>query len=161
MSNIFLKIKKQKGYALLFAIIIIGSISAVVSGLLSSTTKQLILSSLAQDSLVAFYQADIAMDCGFYAKMNFESVNIVENIGGSWSCGGGENNLVKNGADDNSFILTFPNSTNSTDPCFEIAISGFNENITTVSAKGYNICDKNNPRTVEREITANLIEQQL
>jgi len=155
MSNIFLKIKKQKGYALLFAIIIIGSISAVVSGLLSSTTKQLILSSLAQDSLVAFYQADIAMDCGLYAVLNdHENLNNLS-IGQEWSCGGVlPDNLIKNGTED-GFILTFSNQ-NNTNPCFEIHISGFNSASTTVSAKGYNICEKTNPRTVEREISAQL-----
>lgn len=137
----------QKGYALLFAILIISAISVVTAGLINTVYKQLILSLLAKDSSSAFYQADTAMDCGMYADL----ANKLD--GDTLDCGGFD--LQINKLDNGDYDL-LPPENDSNDPCFRISIDK-NEitgdfDTKEIRARGYNICDMTNPKTVEREI---------
>jgi Tfp pilus assembly protein PilE len=152
--------KNQKGYALLFTVVIVGAISIIAAGLSNTAYKQLILSSLAKDSQAAFYQADTASDCGLYAD-RIESAKIPPNkitTGGSWSCGEISLNIQPMGGGN---YRIEPVNQNSLDPCFRISVTKNNVSLpvpaikTTISARGYNICNKGNPRTVEREIEVN------
>lgn len=152
-----MKNKNQKGYAILFTIVIVSAVSVITAGLTNAVYKQLVLSSLARDSQSAFYQADTAGDCALYA----DRVEIKKNptfsttTNYSWSCG--NSNLLVNPipAGNGGYIIT-PVDENSSDPCFRIDVT---KDIstppivkTTIKAKGYNFCYKANPRTVEREI---------
>ena len=173
-KNIFPKIKKQGGYAILFTVIVISAISAIAAGLSSSAYKQLILSSLARDSQLAFYQSDMATDCALYAdwvvSTKVETADLFK-ASGTWTCGNHILNIVpKEGDTNGSYDLT-PKTPSSTDTkaCFRISVTkvprvengvpvmdGTDQVIdTTILAKGYNICNINNPRTVEREIEIN------
>ncbi len=162
MSNIrrenkidIFKEPNQNGYAILFSVIMISVISTITIGLLNSTYKQLILSSLARDSQTAFYESDIATECALYS-------DIVKNRGEdpfidgeSWSCG---NFLLDVNLSSDGYVL---NTTDpeSTDPCFNIIVTKTDNGDGTLStktrSKGYNICDRSNKRTVEREIEMN------
>jgi hypothetical protein len=168
MSKFFTKIKlqvnkSQKGYALLFTIIIVSAISIITAGLSNTAYKQLILSSLAKDSQAAFYQSDTASDCALYAD-RVEAVKTPTNIftTGFWSCGG--SNLVVSNISANGYTIS-PESPEDTslNPCFRIDVikDHTTPNIlkTKIKAKGYNICNKNNSRTVEREIEINYQEE--
>jgi hypothetical protein len=160
MKKINYKYKKQSGYAILFTIVIVSAISVITAGLTNAAYKQLILSSLAKDSQVAFFQADTAADCALY----FDAVYIVENVGTPpqdgdlWTCGGLELGLST--SDIMTSYALNPPQVDSSDPCFRIEVkkattkdSEDNDVVnTTISARGYNICDKGNVRTVEREI---------
>lgn len=152
MKKNLLKIKNQKGYALLFTIMIISVISVITAGLLNAATKQLILSSLAKDSQIAFYQADTAGDCALYFDLTNTPEEIESYIGKTFTCGGFD--LDVSGSTE-EYLLSPPQYiSESSDPCFRINVK---KNATTeateVSAKGYNICDLDNPRAVERAIT--------
>lgn len=146
---------KQKGYALLFSILIISAISVITAGLINTIYKQLILSLLSKDSSTAFYQADNAMDCAMHADLYvLPKTNFLNS--GEFSCGGFDMKVVP--GDSNSYDL-LPQDEQSTDPCFRIHVSKSESNtvpgeyITNqISARGYNICDMSNQRTVEREI---------
>lgn len=147
---------KNNGYAILFTIIIISVISAVTAGLSNSTFKQMILSSLARDSQIAFYQADTAADCAFYAdlvKTEIEPDFFKNNE--RWLCG--EYDLIIKYANDEfgSYTLSPDNNVlSSNNPCFSISVKKGN-NTTEIDARGYNICNKTNPRVVERAILVN------
>lgn len=159
--SVSMGVKDQRGYAILFTVIIVSAISVITAGLSNTAYKQLILSSLAKDSQAAFYQSDTATDCALYAdQVDFE--NPVFKDGGTWSCGESSLNvtpLVAGG------YKIEPQNQTSKNPCFRISVnksvvavddgSGNTETKTEISAKGYNICDKNNTRTVEREIQIN------
>ncbi len=147
---------KEKGYAILFAVVIISVISVIAFGLSSSTYKQLILSSLASDSQVAFFQADTGSECGLYADM-VEHLN--EASISPWLCG------VTVNQDNTTFMIdetstgipgyTLTPINPGTAPCFDIVVTNDTVSappVTTMRARGYNNCDKNNMRTVEREI---------
>jgi hypothetical protein len=151
-------IKNQKGYAILFAVVVISAISVITAGLTNTAYKQLILSSLAKDSQSAFYQADTASDCGLYA----DRVEFVDSFPSTYSCGGYD--LTVTGSMANGYTI-YPNDENSTSPCFRIDVtkvvngsSPDETTTTTISSKGYNICNKTNIRTVEREIQISYTE---
>jgi len=153
MKKFLMKNKNQKGYAILFTIVIVSAVSVITAGLTNAVYKQLVLSSLAKDSQSAFYQADTAGDCALYA----DRVNPggIITTGGSWSCGGSSLTVTPTTGVGYTIYPT-PADENSTDPCFRIDVTKDNSTPlimkTTIKAKGYNFCDKANPRTVEREI---------
>ena len=160
-------IKNQKGYAILFTIVIVSAVSVITAGLTNTVYKQMILSSLAKDSQTAFYQSDTATDCALFADrvLGLTLPNITT-TGGIWSCGGVNNLLVTLKSDGSGGYNIDPapqTLLKKTDPCFSIDVT--KDNITNpvvietlIKARGYNFCDKTNPRTVEREID---IEYQL
>lgn len=160
MKNIFNKMKNKKGYAILFTVIIIGSISALAAGLANTTYKQLILSSLVKNSQSAFYQADTAADCALYAELVYfdEKPDLFKN-GGAWVCGKQDLKILPLGDEFISYNI-YPEDEESVNPCFRINVKKFPPVDTEtqgvkITAKGYNICDTNNPRVVEREIEIN------
>jgi hypothetical protein len=159
-----LKARNKKGYAILFTVILVSIISLIGIGLSNVTYKQLMLSSGAKDSQVSFYTSDMATECALYADL---ILKIDETDEGSFpinnfSCGldrsGGSFSFtisrLSQGGDDLLYKIE-PLDPNSSDPCFRIEIdkkqSGDKRN-TVVRASGYNICNKNHPRTVERTI---------
>jgi hypothetical protein len=156
MKNLFLK--NSKGYAILFTVVIIGIISMIALGLVNSAYKQLILSSVAKDSQIAFYQSDSATECALYAD-NQTTIPTDPAIT-TWTCGkdSAGNNLTfnittptGNRADGYNLVGTFASPSL---PCFNITTTKTTTIpvITTVNAKGYNICNLSSPRTVERAI---------
>jgi hypothetical protein len=164
MKYILNKDKNQKGYAILFAVVVISAISVIVAGLTNTSLKQVVLSSLAKDSQIAFYQADTASDCAFYAEMVHSlqsgNENFFQTNGQAWSCGGED--LIVRSVDNGNYDLVPTEALEvSNDPCFRISVV---KNITetdppsvfvNIKAKGYNVCNKNNPKIVEREIEIN------
>lgn len=157
-------VSKQKGYAILFAVVITSIISVIVAGISNLTYKQLILSSLVKDSQQAFYMADTAIECALYAHFmkgdNYDNAT-EEN---RWSCGTDFDDspfTLKIQDSENidpiedDYELTFQDNKNT--PCYEFNVER-NENssgeITDVhiKARGYNICNKSLLRTVQREI---------
>lgn len=158
MKNIKQK-NKEKGYALLFVIVIISIISALTAGLANTTLKQTILSSVAKDSQAAFFMSDTATECGFYAYYNFEREIGPLQENATWFCGGqklyyshGEKKYhlspIEKGGEISNDIKS--------KPCFEFDIEKINATKTEIISKGYNFCDESNPRLVERAIKATI-----
>lgn len=150
-----MKIKKttQNGYAILFTIVLVGIISSISIGLASVAYKQLVLSSVAKDSQVSFYQSDMAAECGIYAenKLGMTAVNTSSWICGLDSNGVGYNlNVALYGVSGYTLLPASPMDQSSS-PCFNV-IMDKTIPATKLIAKGYNICNKTNIRTVEREI---------
>lgn len=149
----FMKNKKQNGYAVLFAMLIIGSLSVIIAGISNTALKQTVLSSLSKDSLIAFYQSDIALDCALYADLVKEG-SFGSNVT-TWSCGANDLTITPITDGNGSYKLEPPDP-DSNNPCFHIIVNKENVNGTiktdNIEALGYNICDKSNPRVVERSI---------
>lgn len=147
MKNICNK-TREGGYAILFTVAIIGIISMITIGLSTTAFKQMILSSVARDSTTAFYQSDIASECALYADN--ETTTFEEGV--EWSCAG--YTLIYNKINENSYELN-PKDENTINKCFRISVTKEDINdtiVTKVEAKGYNVCNKGNMRTVERGI---------
>jgi hypothetical protein len=152
MHKTFLK-NDNNGYALLFSIIIISVISVITIGLANLSFKQLLLSSSAKYSQVAFYQADMASECALYVDMLDLLVS-----GSSFSCGvdstGNPLSLSIIQDSEGYYIIEDTSLYDSNQPCFSIKIGPDEENplLKKIVAKGYSSCKLSDPRTVEREI---------
>jgi Tfp pilus assembly protein PilE len=161
-----LKRNSEKGFALLFTVVIVGAIAVITAGLTSTIYKQLILSSLSKDSNSAFYEADTGADCALYADLRgvapIGSTFLADHVGNSWFCGGIELR-VKDWNDTNpmgNYKLEPVTPDDFSEPCFNIEVTRTNHinekgktvTDTLIKTKGYNICDTTNIRAVEREI---------
>jgi hypothetical protein len=146
---------KKGGYAILFTVVVVGIISMITIGLSNAIYKQLILSSVAKDSTTAFYQADIASECAIYMDSESSSGNpSTPPAVSTWTCGG---QSLQYTAASNVYNLE-PVNPSSSSVCFRAVITKTEtttEITTQIEAKGYNICDKANSRTVERAIKVN------
>lgn len=139
---------KERGYAILFTVVIVAIISTITMGLLNAAYKQVILSSVARDSTIAFYQSDIASECALYADNEF---NMVPPPGNVWNCAGYDLKFTSVG---DTYEIS-PEDETSTDKCFRVTTikQNMGDYISTkISAGGYNICNKSGLRTVERSV---------
>lgn len=164
MVNLFRKNeynrKNEKGFALLFTVVIVTAVSVITAGLTNAVYKQSILSSLTKDSQSSFYQADTASECAFYADLKevsyTDSTFLEDHASIPWQCGG--MNLISNRTDEFGSYTLLPEfdygNGDGEDPCFRIYVEK-KDNNTMIKARGYNICEKTNKRTVEREIEIN------
>ncbi|MEK7586019.1 MAG: hypothetical protein AAB477_02175 [Patescibacteria group bacterium] len=141
----------NRGYAILFAVVIVSVISLISVGLSNTTYKQLVLSSLANDSQSSYFQSDMATECALYAE------NIVGMVAlpSPWNCGinssGSSYSLTKTF---DSIKYTLASSSGPTIPCFEFDVQDVTGPPVSaiIKARGYNICNKTSSKAVEREI---------
>lgn len=153
------KTKGKNGYALLFAVVITSIISIIIAGLSNLVYKQLILTSMVKDSQSAFYMADTATECALYAHF----IKSDDLGGNSWNCGVEDFDsgslfslVVGDKYGNNSYEVTAPSALNtSANPCFEFNIDKETSNKVAIKSRGFNMCNKNNFRTVQREIEVN------
>ncbi len=152
-----IRIEEKRGFALLFTVVIVSAVAVITAGLSSAVYKQSILSSLARDSQSSFYQADTASDCALYVDLNEVSFTystfLEDHASVPWKCGG--LNLLVTKTDELGSYTLLPTFEDEKDeekvPCFRIYVTKSADG-TSIKARGYNICDKTNKRTVEREI---------
>lgn len=145
-------IKNPRGFTLLIAILL--STIAVTLGvsLLEVSYKQVILSSTAKQSQYAFYSADSAMECALYYDQQFNAFSYSNPMAsGSITC-------------DTRVITNFTNPTSAgpkrvttfTVPCAgsgesaRVIIYKYNSGVTNIYANGYNTCNANDARRIER-----------
>ncbi len=164
------KSKNQKGYAMLFTIIIVSVISVITAGLSSIAYKQLTLSSLAKDSQVATVWADNANECAlFFHQRVFLSYSENYEEHKTWNCGGHDLEITWSSKGDTSsgdegdevsvwkYSLASEESQTNT-PCFTVEVeetekigsSSSSSKDVVIISKGYNVCDTNHIRSVER-----------
>ena len=179
------KREEQKGFTLLFAVLVSTLIVAIAATVASIAVRQTILSGTSRESQYAFYAANTVLECVFFWDVVgveglegkvFPGPNdtaLAVNEMGTVNCSGG-NLATGDGFEDGEAFATGWNRSSPTvttvkieifdvvgnDPelghryCAEATISkselpdgSIN---TTIQAKGYNTCDLDNPRAVER-----------
>ena len=145
----------KNGYAILFAVMLISIISMIALGLSNTTYKQLIITSVAKDSQVAFYESDMATECGIYLEHN-TSILSDSLTSTTWNCGVNSDgsSMLLNVIQTTTGIFDVNFSTvNNNLPCFDININKTDSSGgVIIKSNGYNICDKTNIRTVQRSI---------
>ena len=162
------KYKKNKGgYAMLFTVVVVSAISVITAGLTNIAYKQLTLSSLAKDSQTATIWADTANECALF----FEQVAIKHLLGqnpltNKWTCGGinfkinwGEMDGLNSYESGNYNYELSALDDQPKQPCFEFSVESVQDenqvkNV-TIESSGFNICDKQNIRAVERSYRIN------
>lgn len=146
--------KKERGFAMLFTVLLISLVLAIALGISDVTFKQTILSSLAKDSQAAFYQADAGTECGLYYDFTLSAfpagttVTDAQSNYPSLTCGNQTLNL-DSGESATDYFVYRQASSNPANPCFNIVFDKRNTP-SIIQAYGYNICDSNHPRQVER-----------
>ena len=163
-------IRKQGGYAMLFTVIIVSAITVITAGLSNIVYKQLTLSSLAKDSQIATVWADTANECSIFFEQVVARRYLAEGDHSTWNCGGINFNIGGNWEDltlevyeggTYSYELTpEQEQEEGLDPCFSFKVESSRliptdpKNV-TITSSGYNICNKNKIRTVERSYKIN------
>jgi hypothetical protein len=61
--------QKNKGFVIMFSVLISAIILLIASGIFNVTQKEVVLSSYARESQRAFYAADSALECALYADL--------------------------------------------------------------------------------------------
>jgi hypothetical protein len=176
--------EKKKGFVILIAVLLAGIFVVIGASILLISIKELELASGGTQSQYAFYASDTGLDCAFYwdlkhhvfatsTQSNAPSDNYVycagvdlkTQDGWDWlpSYGGGvfkdlgfgPSNAIR-GNSIFSIDDLYPND-DSRDDCVVVLIvkekiGGVNR--TYIESRGYNTCDENNPRRVERALRA-------
>ena len=161
--------ERERGYAMLFTVVVVSIVATIAMGLSGSAYKQVILSSVAKDSQSAFYQSDTATECALYADFKLGGPVASTKIGsGSWKCGK-DNSLTwkdvtlyldTESVTEGNYIFSPTQGSAGTinldrSSCFEFDVDKSDPTKTVVRARGYNNCNKKDPKTVEREIEVN------
>jgi Tfp pilus assembly protein PilX len=145
------KFYRKSGYAILFTLVVVSVITAITIGVSNSVYKQLVLSSLARDSQVAFYAADTAAECAIYATEVPPGISAL--INSSITCGLDDHGspFIVAISQDISGIYHL-DSTNLNGSCFKVSVDKNIPPTTIMDVKGYNTCNVNDVRKVERGI---------
>ncbi len=151
---------KEKGFALLIAIAVTGTLLLISTGMVNLALKQSNISGAGRDSQLAFYAADTGLECALYwdtknpsgesafnittgvpIECNRDPVNAAVPPGNQWVVGG---------SSVSSFTMTF-----LPEPyCATVTVTKNLDGTTQIESKGYNTCDPNSPRRVERAVRA-------
>ncbi len=153
----------QKGYLLLFAVVVSSIVLAIGLGIFNIVNKSLILSSTGRSSQIAFYVADTGVECALYWDRKHEGFSTTvfatssdsnpptsgvvcndEDIANEpWTISDQTGSAAKT-----TFNLTLNNGT-----CATIVISKEDSGIKTkIESSGFNTCNLSNPRRIERAI---------
>lgn len=175
---------KQKGFTLLFAVLVSTLVVSISASITSIALRQTILSGTSRESQYAFYAANTVLECAFYWDITNANVfpppdedqlvstdtgaDTIKCAGGNIITGDGFSSSQPwnlHAADDINgevdvttiYIQIQDKGTikkNNTARCAQATVTKTEEPggkiQTRIEAKGYNSCDLNHPRTVER-----------
>ena len=146
---------KNSGFTLFIAIIVTGTLLLIATTIVGVAIKESAITGAARESQYAFYAADTGIECALYWDVkNSTGVSAfatttgtvidcnkdVTNPDNEWLVGGSYTSVIEN-------ITFLP------DPyCARVTISKGIDGTTEIESQGYNTCDPNNPRRVERAV---------
>jgi hypothetical protein len=142
------------GFALVFTVLIVSLILTLAMTIADISYRQALLSNLAKDSQVAFYQADAALECGMYFDYTLnmfprstdgDPVTPPDTI----TCG--DQTLRYDDSSSGEKYVYTPQK-NVSGPCFTITFDKNDPYKKVVTGDGFNICAVND-RQVERTLS--------
>ena len=144
----------QAGFAMLFTVLIVTLILSIAIGISNLSLKQTILSSLAKDSQISFYEADTVVECGLYHDIVVGSFPLGTDPSAApsqISCGDDIFSLdTKESYMD--YLIYKQEVIDASKPCASIVFDKATDIGTNIiQGRGYNICNTN-PRQVERAL---------
>ena len=169
--------KKNQGFALLMAVIVTGTLLLIVYALSNISLKELILTHAGRESQIAFYAADTGVECAMFWDLKnpggggvsafdpFNGSSVIECNGNTIQAGVGtvptvptaSNSLVGGGGAGNPtstfYINLEPNVPSQAGACAIVRVGKHQiGNIvrTIILSRGYNTCDLDNARRLER-----------
>ncbi|MDB5255146.1 MAG: seg [Candidatus Nomurabacteria bacterium] len=155
MKNFFAQFKKDKGFAMLFTVLVISVILSIALGISDLTFKQTLLSNSAKNSQLAFYQADSGVECAMYYDLTLGQLShgtVLADAPQQITCGGNTASLVSSQSTTDYFVYQEDIANNN--PCYSII---FDKTYATsqkdvVSSRGFSTCQAN-PQQVERGLS--------
>src|SRR3989344_5544608 len=161
--NILNNNKKEKGYTLLFAVLISSLVLAVGVSILNISKKEFRLATSARDSSMAFYAADGGIECAIYGDSKDAFSTDVDNTA-SLGCGT-ENTDFYFTKETSPFVFNLRLGKNNKSCAIVTvtkAVDGNGSLITTIDSRGYNtgfeegrnaiFCDVASAKRVERAL---------
>ena len=146
--NILNNNKKEKGYTLLFAVLVSSLVLAIGISILNVSKKEFLLATSARDSSEAFYAADSGLECAVYndvATSNWANLYL--------DCSFTNSGVMKTIDDTDKSVYTFHASLKDTynSACTVVDVTKYKAAgavpNTGIVAKGYNLgWDKNNKK---------------
>lgn len=148
---------KTQGFTLFVAIIVMGTLLLISTGVVNLAIREAAISSSGKESQLAFYAADTGMECALYwdvksptgrsAFATSTSASITcnqdsSNSGNQWVVGGSSVSTI-------NYITFLPSPA-----CAVVTVTKNADNTTKIESFGYNTCDSANPRRVERAVRA-------
>ncbi|MEK7194060.1 MAG: pilus assembly PilX N-terminal domain-containing protein [Patescibacteria group bacterium] len=142
---------KEKGFTLFIAIVITATLLLVSTGIISVAVKEAFLTTANRHSQEAFYAADSGLECALFWDLKNPSQSAFSlTQTSSITCNQQVFPSVGGPSGQSKFTITFPPGPN----CVEVYVIKRAVQIpkTTIEAYGYNTCNLNDPRRVQRAI---------
>jgi len=169
------KQKNKKGFTLLFAVLVSTLVLSVGASIISMALKQIILSGISRDSQFAFYAANTGIECAIYSDLN-SGITFATSSSSNTSdpdsvdCANQTDVEVNVTSDDgdsavSEFTLNFSDVGDNDqvdgvnlEYCVTVSVTKYQQDTvggqiriaTNILSRGYNTCDTNNPRRIER-----------
>lgn len=142
----------RRGFTTLFAVITASLLLAIGIAIFNITYKELLLSSTARESQFAIYAADSGVECALYWDLK-QNAFATGTSPRALSCA--SQNIPYNTYPSLPATTTFSFPFPAEGYCVEVEIGKYaNPSRTLLLSRGYNTCDANNPRRVERALRA-------
>lgn len=138
----------SRGFALLFAMFVSSILLSVGLGIANVIYKELILSSIGRESSYSFYNAQSGLECAMYLNQQGRLTAAPSPLP---QCGGNPVfDYVQDGAT-TTFKVTLAYDDPLPDMCASVSVYR-DPLFIVVESRGYNTCDDENPRRVERAL---------
>ena len=143
----------QKGITLLVGIIVASLLFLVSMAIANITLKQIIFSSVGRESQFAFYAADSGIECALFWDLKNPAGGSAFVAPGphTINCNNQTFNIVPTlvGSD---YVSTFTVTFSPEPYCVTVEVTKESDEDTHIDSRGYNTCDPNSPRRVERGV---------
>lgn len=146
----------QRGFVILFTILISAIILMIGLGIFSVATRETVLSGTAREAQASFYAADAGVECALYAQSLPGGGPLIQ--GGSFDCGstgGIANSVSVSSISPFEFYVTIGSGADATCAHVTVFEAGTQRH---VISQGYNVCtaqgqpNTKNPLLVERDL---------
>lgn len=158
-------INSSKGITLFIAVTIMGILLFISFAVVNISIKSTLFASAGRDSQLAFYAADAGLDCAIYWDSKFEPSKFSVS-GSSISCGGvtieqddpilGTTTATIMAAGGPVYYSVFgfklDHGQNPVEACTIVTVTKNLSGQTYIKSRGYNTCDINNSRRIERGV---------
>ncbi len=144
--------EKNKGFVVLFTVLIASVVLAMALGMANIALKQIVLTASSTDANKSFYAADTGVECALYYDLKAIPSHFTPGSTNPVSCY--QDTAVGVIENPNSyFYFFFDHQTTAGNVCAYVSVDKTIANRTVVTSKGVNSpCNSPGPRTVERVI---------
>lgn len=152
-----MKNSKQKGFTLFIAIVVMGTLLVVSTSIVNLSIKQSYIANAGRESQHAFYAADTGMECALFWDVQSPTgqSSFATSTGSTINCNMDENNSGNEWVVGGAYTSTVDTITFLPDPyCAKVIVTKGVDGSTLIESFGYNTCDPENTRRVERAVRA-------